>query len=60
MVVNSALEWSDFPSVMNAIRMIKLFGWESRVKEQIAEKREVELELIWKRRILGAGNNVAK
>lgn len=27
---------------MNALRMIKLFAWESKVEAQIAEKREGE------------------
>ncbi|KAH8086617.1 hypothetical protein BXZ70DRAFT_1067776 [Cristinia sonorae] len=29
--------------IMNVIRMIKLFGWEPKVNEQIADKREEEL-----------------
>ena len=28
---------------MGVIRMVKLFGWEPRVSEQIAEKREAEI-----------------
>lgn len=28
---------------MNSIRMVKLFGWEPRTSEQIAEKRAAEL-----------------
>ncbi|KZS96535.1 P-loop containing nucleoside triphosphate hydrolase protein [Sistotremastrum niveocremeum HHB9708] len=31
-------------AVMNVIRMIKLFAWESKVEEQIAEKRNEELK----------------
>ena len=38
---------------MNIIRMIKLFGWEPRVNDQIAEKREEELFYIGRFRILG-------
>ncbi|KAH9829684.1 uncharacterized protein C8Q71DRAFT_887948 [Rhodofomes roseus] len=37
---------------MNVIRMIKLFGWEPRVTEQLAEKREEELELVKKNKLL--------
>ena len=45
---------------MGVLRMIKLFGWESRVRENIAEKREHELRFIWKKKILGMVNNIAK
>lgn len=37
---------------MNVLRMIKLFGWETKMSEKIAEKREDELRYIWKQRIL--------
>ncbi|WRT65691.1 uncharacterized protein IL334_002636 [Kwoniella shivajii] len=36
---------------IGALRMIKMFGWEDRVKERIAAKRETELHLIWQRRL---------
>lgn len=29
-----------------------MFGWEDRIKERIAIKREDELDLIWKRRLI--------
>ena len=45
---------------MNALRMIKLFGWESRVKDQISEKREEELTYIWQRKLIGLANNMIK
>ena len=45
---------------MNVLRMIKLFGWESRVKDEIAQKREEELKYIWKRKVLVVLNNIAK
>ena len=45
---------------MSVLRMIKLFGWEPRVKETIAEKRENELKYIWKRKILQLANNCVK
>lgn len=47
-------------SVMGVLRMIKLFGWETRVTEIIAEKREDELKWIWKRRLLLVGNSCVK
>ncbi|KAG6919579.1 hypothetical protein DXG01_004242 [Tephrocybe rancida] len=37
---------------MNVLRMIKLFGWEKKMDEKIAEKRDKELVWIWKRQIL--------
>ena len=46
--------------VMSILRMAKLFGWESRVKEFVAEKREEELKWIWKRKLLNMFSNVAK
>ena len=45
--------------VMSILRMAKLFGWESRVKEFVAEKREEELKWIWKRKLLNMFSNVA-
>jgi hypothetical protein len=38
---------------MSLLRMIKQFGYEQVVEKQIAEKRETELVLIWKRKLLG-------
>ncbi|KAG2023135.1 ATP-binding cassette transporter [Coprinopsis cinerea AmutBmut pab1-1] len=37
---------------MNVVRMIKLFGWEKKMNDRIAEKREVELYYLWKRNML--------
>ncbi|KAJ7693691.1 P-loop containing nucleoside triphosphate hydrolase protein, partial [Mycena rosella] len=37
---------------MNVLRMIKLFGWERQMNERVAEKREEELNWIWKRQML--------
>ena len=37
---------------IGALRMIKMFGWEDRIKERIAVRREDELKLIWKRRLM--------
>ncbi|KAJ7286214.1 hypothetical protein C8J57DRAFT_1446843 [Mycena rebaudengoi] len=33
---------------INVLRMIKLFGWEREMQERVAEKREEELNWIWK------------
>lgn len=45
---------------MNVIRMIKLFGWEPKVREQIAEKRDEELVYIKRRQILDLLNGTIK
>ncbi|ORY22510.1 hypothetical protein BCR39DRAFT_551500 [Naematelia encephala] len=37
---------------VGALRMIKMFGWEGRIKERVANKREAELTLIWRRRLM--------
>ncbi|WVO13290.1 hypothetical protein L204_100903 [Cryptococcus depauperatus] len=37
---------------INALRIIKMFGWEDRIKERVAIKREDELTLIWQRRLM--------
>ncbi|KAG6827484.1 hypothetical protein H0H92_011587 [Tricholoma furcatifolium] len=37
---------------MNVLRMVKLFGWEKKIEEKIAEQRDKELVWIWKRQIL--------
>ncbi|KAI6045165.1 hypothetical protein EDC04DRAFT_2638851 [Pisolithus marmoratus] len=42
---------------MNALRMVKLFGWEKKMNERICEKREVELVWTWKYRLLDLVNN---
>ncbi|KZT67108.1 multidrug resistance-associated ABC transporter [Daedalea quercina L-15889] len=41
---------------MNVIRMIKLFGWEPRVAAQTSEKREEELKLVEKNKLLNLIN----
>ncbi|KDQ56810.1 hypothetical protein JAAARDRAFT_131890 [Jaapia argillacea MUCL 33604] len=41
---------------MNVLRMVKLFGWESKIAQQVAEKREEELKWQWKRQILSLWN----
>lgn len=38
--------------VIGGLRMIKMFGWEQRIKERISAKRETEIQLVWKRRIM--------
>ena len=45
---------------MNVIRMIKLFGWEPKVNDQVAEKREDELTYIRKFKMLELANGLIK
>ena len=45
---------------MNVLRMIKLFGWERKVGEQVEERREDELKLVWKRKLLDLANSNLK
>ena len=49
-----------FTTVLSVIRMVKLFGWENKVNEQIAEKRDSELSFLKKRRLLELLNNNIK
>ncbi|KAF5356103.1 hypothetical protein D9756_004036 [Leucocoprinus leucothites] len=37
---------------MNVLRMVKLFGWERKMNDRIAEKREEELTWLWRRQLL--------
>ncbi|KAJ7169514.1 hypothetical protein C8R46DRAFT_1217207 [Mycena filopes] len=37
---------------MNVLRMIKLFGWERQMNDRVAEKRNEELNWLWKRQML--------
>ncbi|PSS08857.1 hypothetical protein PHLCEN_2v3472 [Hermanssonia centrifuga] len=44
--------------MMSVLRMIKLFGWESRVNDEVTAKREEELKWIFKNKMLRLGNNI--
>ncbi|KIJ68829.1 hypothetical protein HYDPIDRAFT_25082 [Hydnomerulius pinastri MD-312] len=37
---------------MNVLRMVKLFGWEKKMEARLSEKREAELQWIWKIKLL--------
>jgi hypothetical protein len=45
---------------MNILRMVKLFGWEPKVAERLAERRKRELQYIMKRQILNLINMIIK
>lgn len=56
-----ASSWSANPqrvAVMSVLRMVKLFGWEGKVKRMIDDKRENELNWIWRRKVLGLIFNI--
>lgn len=33
---------------MGVIRMVKLFGWETKIKQNVATKRASEIEMVWR------------
>ena len=41
---------------MSAIRMIKLFGWEHRIADQMNARRERELAAVYRTRLLGVAS----
>ena len=45
---------------MGVIRMIKLFGWEPRIINQLNEKRNEELVSLRRNRMLGMMNSMCK
>ena len=45
---------------MSVLRMIKLFGWEARIKKLVAETRQEELKWVWKRKLLVMLSKVVK
>lgn len=38
-------------SVLNVIRMIKMFGWEKKIESQVGRKRDEELHFMQKKRL---------
>lgn len=45
---------------MNVIRMVKLFGWESKMSLKMDEARKDELVWLWKRQVLEMFNSTLK
>uniref|UniRef100_A0A8H7XSA6 P-loop containing nucleoside triphosphate hydrolase protein n=1 Tax=Psilocybe cubensis TaxID=181762 RepID=A0A8H7XSA6_PSICU len=43
---------------MGVIRMIKMFGWEDKMAKRLARGREMELNWIWKAKVLEIINNI--
>ncbi|KAF9564153.1 multidrug resistance-associated ABC transporter [Agrocybe pediades] len=46
----------DITEAISVLRMIKLFGWEERVAQRIAQKREAELISLWRTKVLSLIN----
>jgi hypothetical protein len=46
----------NIKEVLSVLRMVKQFGWESRIKEQIDEAREEELRWLFRRKLLNLMN----
>ncbi|KAI5886386.1 P-loop containing nucleoside triphosphate hydrolase protein [Schizophyllum commune H4-8] len=44
--------------VLSVIRMIKLFGWERKMKEKISQERDEELQYLFRRRIVEKSSEV--
>ena len=45
---------------MNVLRMVKMFGWEPKMEDRLAQKRDDELKLIWLRQMLDILNGTLK
>ncbi|KAJ7161077.1 multidrug resistance-associated ABC transporter [Mycena filopes] len=45
---------------INLLRMIKFFGWETKMSAEVAAKRQMELVCLWKRKLLDLGNGCIK
>ena len=43
---------------MNVIRMIKLFGWERKMKDKISQQRREELKYLLRRRIVEKSSKI--
>ncbi|KAJ7469587.1 hypothetical protein FB451DRAFT_1368560 [Mycena latifolia] len=43
---------------VNALRMVKLFGWEGKMKDRIGDKRDAELIWLRKRRLLDLASGI--
>jgi aryl carrier-like protein len=39
-------------AAMNLVRMIKLFAWQRKIGEEVDARREIELSVLWRRRLL--------
>ncbi|KAJ7069538.1 hypothetical protein C8F01DRAFT_1113104 [Mycena amicta] len=49
---------SSVSEAVNVLRMVKLFGWESKMRDRILDKRDSELVWIRKRRFLDLASNL--
>ncbi|KAF9013113.1 multidrug resistance-associated ABC transporter [Cyathus striatus] len=44
--------------IVNVLRMVKMFAWESRMAERLEQSRDIELRFLWKRRIYDIVNQM--
>jgi hypothetical protein len=56
----SVLLLTTLSPVMNVLRMIKFFAWESKMEERIKEKRTEELGWIKKKKLMDLLNGMLK
>lgn len=47
-------------AALNVLRMVKLFGWEWKMNQKVADKREEELSWIWRLQILDVVNDTLR
>jgi hypothetical protein len=45
---------------MSVVRMLKLFAYEPLVQREIAAKRDAELRIVWKLKLVEALNNIVR
>jgi hypothetical protein len=59
-VIHTCHNATNLAIALNVIRMIKLFGWEPQMQKKIGEKRDVELKLVWKAKLIDVALDVVK
>lgn len=47
-------------SAVNVLRMVKLFGWETKMSQKLRKKRDDELKLLWKYKLLDLANGLLR
>ena len=60
MNILSPNRFENWRLAMNVIRMIKIFGWETKMKAQLDEKRTEELKYIRKSRFVELANMTSR
>lgn len=60
MFFHKIVQVTDPSLALSSIRMVKLFGWEGRINEQINERRNEELVYVRKLRFIEMANKIIK